>query len=59
LPIGGIHQAEKYQDELFDWMNRIIANPYIGKAYNFSILPYRKSHINKHLIFKEQITKIT
>jgi len=47
----GIHQAEKYQDDLFDWMKIITENPNIGKAYPFSKLLYRKSHINKHLIF--------
>jgi len=24
----GIHQAEKYQDELFDWMNLILEKTY-------------------------------
>ena len=47
----GIRQAEKYQDELFEWMSRIIDNPQIGSVYYFSTGNYRKTQINKHLIF--------
>lgn len=47
----GTRQAEKYQDELFEWMSRIIDNPKIGSIYYFSKGNYRKTQINKHLIF--------
>jgi len=47
----GIRQAEKYQDELFEWMSRVTENPHIGSQYYFSKGSYRKSQINKHLIF--------
>ena len=46
-----IDQAEKYQDVLFAGMILITRQEELGKEYQFAKLPYRKLHINRHLIF--------
>ena len=47
----GVDQAEKYQDELFAGMLLITKQELLGKLYPYVNLPYRKLHINRHLIF--------
>ena len=48
------HQAEKYQDELYDAMITICQNPQIGSIYYFKKGNYRKLNANRHLIFYRQ-----
>ena len=47
----GLDQAEKYQDDLFSGMLLLTKQLEIGKVYPYAKLPYRKLHINRHLIF--------
>lgn len=47
----GLRQAEKYQNELHQGMLSILENPEIGMPYNYTIVKYRKIHVNRHLIF--------
>ncbi len=47
----GADQADKYQDELFHGMGHILDNPDKGKPYPHFEKPYRKLHINRHLLF--------
>lgn len=47
----GIKQAEKYQDELFHSIQRILRNPQIGSIYYFKEGNYRKLNSSRHLIF--------
>ena len=46
-----IDQAEKYQDDLFAGMLLLTRQEELGKEYPYAKLPYRKLHINRHLIF--------
>ena len=41
------HQAEKYQDELYDYMITICQNPQIGFIYYFKKGNYRKLKVNR------------
>ncbi len=47
----GAAQADKYQDDLFDGMQRILTNRNLGERYEFSNLNYRNLSVNRHLIF--------
>lgn len=47
----GILQAEKYQNELNEGIQRLIEFPKLGKEYIYSTKQYRVLHINRHLIF--------
>jgi toxin ParE1/3/4 len=47
----GMDQAEKYQDDLFTGMLLLTKQEELGKVYLYAKLPYRKLHINRHLIF--------
>ena len=50
----GSPQAEKYQDELYDYMITICQNPQIGAIYYFKKGNYRMLNANRHLIFYRQ-----
>jgi toxin ParE1/3/4 len=47
----GVEQAEKYQDELFAEMLLLTKQEALGKKYPYAKQPYRKLHMNRHLIF--------
>ena len=47
----GIAQAEKYQDDLFEGMLLLLDQDHLGKNYPYSDRPYRKLHVNRHLVF--------
>lgn len=47
----GVDQAEKYQDDLFAGMMLLTKQEALGKEYHYAEQPYRKLHINRHLIF--------
>jgi toxin ParE1/3/4 len=47
----GFSQAEKYQDELYNYMITISKNPQIGSIYYFKKGNYRKLNGNRHIIF--------
>lgn len=47
----GIDQAEKYQDDLYEGMLLVAEQDGLGKEYAYTKLPYRKLHVNRHLIF--------
>jgi toxin ParE1/3/4 len=47
----GFEQAEEYQDDLFHGMQLLLEQNELGKIYPYSNIPYRKLHVNRHLIF--------
>ena len=50
----GFLQAEKYHDELYDFMIAICQNPQLGSIYYFKKGNYRKLNANRHIIFYRQ-----
>ncbi len=47
----GLEQAEQYQDDIFHGMQLLLEKNELGKIYPYSTIPYRKLHVNRHLIF--------
>jgi len=47
----GIEQADQYQDELYPGMLLIAGQENLGNEYPYANIPYRKFHVNRHLIF--------
>ncbi len=50
----GFRQAQKYQDELHNYMITICENPQIGTIYYFKKGNYRMLNANRHIIFYRQ-----
>ena len=46
-----VDEAKKYQDDLFAGMLLLTKQEELGKEYHYAKQPYRKLHINRHLIF--------
>ena len=53
----GFSQAEKYHDELYNYIIEICQNPKIGSFYYFKEGNYRKLNSNRHIIFYRQSNK--
>ncbi len=47
----GIDQAERYQDEIYDGMNRIVSHPKIGRSFIFELHNYRIFTVKSHSIY--------